>query len=294
MLPLDQLLPGDLLQRSSQRSRFTFETEPTAWISVLFQTSATATRQDITDHQARPPLSTALWAAAGADRGRYGLTYVLAGHMTIDLDGEPRSAGPGSLIHFGVRGPLVLGTDPGFLECSVCVDPASGQRLIEDGLWDDRWTLAEAGESAGLLLAYHDLYRAICDETADHLALRVRLLRVFETAEAARRACDPQATFLARAASLLDAHPEPSYGIAQAARELGLTPTTFARRFTAATGLSPARWHQRRRLEQAAALLASHRVSEVARRMGYTDAALFSRQFRRLMGVPPSALAPRG
>ncbi len=71
-----------------------------------------------------------------------------------------------------------------------------------------------------------------------------------------------------------------------------LSPRTLARRVKAASGLSPGRYVQRIRVEEAARLLRTTDLSaaEVARRVGYGDAATLRRLTKRALGRTPSEL----
>ena len=75
------------------------------------------------------------------------------------------------------------------------------------------------------------------------------------------------------------------------AERLAVHRTQLFRRLRELTGLSPARLILRRRLEQAAALLASEgaSVSEAAYTSGFHSVAHFSRRFHELYGRSPSA-----
>jgi transcriptional regulator GlxA family with amidase domain len=71
--------------------------------------------------------------------------------------------------------------------------------------------------------------------------------------------------------------------VKQMADHAGLTPRTFARQLERATGLSPVRFLQRVRLEQAVKLARSTRLpfEEIARRVGYADPTTLRRVMRR-------------
>ncbi|MCB9593283.1 MAG: helix-turn-helix domain-containing protein [Sandaracinaceae bacterium] len=68
-----------------------------------------------------------------------------------------------------------------------------------------------------------------------------------------------------------------------AARAVGVSERTLARRFVAATGLAPARFLRRLRIENAARLLATTDlpIEQVAERVGYEDERAFRRAFGR-------------
>ena len=69
----------------------------------------------------------------------------------------------------------------------------------------------------------------------------------------------------------------------------------FSERFTSLVGVPAARYLARWRMHLASVWLQNERLSvaEVAERLGYESEAAFSRAFKRLRGVPPSALRRR-
>jgi transcriptional regulator GlxA family with amidase domain len=77
--------------------------------------------------------------------------------------------------------------------------------------------------------------------------------------------------------------------VEEMAARAGLAPTTFKRRFKAATGSTPIEYVQRVRVDRAKRLLESgaEPVEEVAWAVGYEDPASFRRLFKRLAGLPP-------
>ena len=80
-------------------------------------------------------------------------------------------------------------------------------------------------------------------------------------------------------------------GVEELAQRAHLSPRQFSRRFRAATGVSPAAWLLRRRLEASLPLLESsdEPVEQVAGRVGFPSPAAFRRHFARVYGLPPSA-----
>ncbi len=79
--------------------------------------------------------------------------------------------------------------------------------------------------------------------------------------------------------------------LATLARLVGLSPCYFCRAFRQSLGLPPHRYHSRRRIERAKALLAepSPSVTEVGLTVGYRDTSSFSAVFHRTTGVSPRA-----
>jgi AraC family transcriptional activator FtrA len=79
-------------------------------------------------------------------------------------------------------------------------------------------------------------------------------------------------------------------GVADLARAGHLSTRTLTRRFTDATGTSPARWLLEQRIAASVALLESTAtpVEDVGALVGIPSPAAFRRHFARAMGVPPS------
>jgi transcriptional regulator GlxA family with amidase domain len=78
--------------------------------------------------------------------------------------------------------------------------------------------------------------------------------------------------------------------IADAARTTGLSVRTFERRFARATGMSPIKYLQNLRIEQACLQLESTdlAVDAISTLVGYEDLAFFRRLFRRVTGTTPT------
>ena len=78
--------------------------------------------------------------------------------------------------------------------------------------------------------------------------------------------------------------------LGQMAAVARLSPSHFARRFKAATGLAPHQYVIARRVERAQHLLKSNDevgLAEVALRVGFVDQSHFSFHFKRIVGVTP-------
>ena len=98
-----------------------------------------------------------------------------------------------------------------------------------------------------------------------------------------------------RARGYLHDHPTEPVTLDRLAAHAGLSQFHLARTFRAVHGEPVIQYHRRLRLERAARLLASGNVAaEVAERVGFSDAAAFSRAFKRQFGVTPGARAAAG
>jgi AraC family transcriptional regulator of arabinose operon len=86
--------------------------------------------------------------------------------------------------------------------------------------------------------------------------------------------------------------PGEEWPVDEQARQTGLSRSQYTRRFTQMTGLPPAQFVVRARLDRATQLLreTTMTVSEIAEVLGYRDVYFFSRQFKQHRGVAPSGV----
>ena len=82
-----------------------------------------------------------------------------------------------------------------------------------------------------------------------------------------------------------------SWTVAELARQVGMSRSSFAARFTETVGFPPGEYLISWRINLAKAALASRKkpMSEVANLVGYQSVSAFSTAFSRATGVPPSA-----
>jgi len=101
------------------------------------------------------------------------------------------------------------------------------------------------------------------------------------------RRAEPSA--LAGWLAYLDEHGHKGFAMARIAEDLGLSQRAFERQFQKLAGHSPAEEIRRRRLERAKTLLAdpSVPIAGVATAVGFSEAAAFSRFFRKNAGCTP-------
>ncbi len=99
---------------------------------------------------------------------------------------------------------------------------------------------------------------------------------------------DPQ---VGHALELLHQRPAFPWTLHRLAREVGLSRSSLADRFTHFVGQPPMRYLARWRMQLAARLLAegASKVSAVALDVGYDSEAAFSRAFKRIVGMAPAA-----
>ncbi len=131
-----------------------------------------------------------------------------------------------------------------------------------------------------------------------------RNVRFFRSPDAAARAgfrpckrCRPELAggaseadrrLASRALALMQRSPGESWPVARLARELAMSPSSFARHFRAGAATTPARALAAVRMRRAAVLLArGDRVLDVALEMGFGSGSAFARAWRRQHGSSP-------
>ena len=95
---------------------------------------------------------------------------------------------------------------------------------------------------------------------------------------------------IGRALNLLHAQPTKAWTLDQLAKEIGLSRSSFAERFTMFVGSPPMQYLQKWRLQMAASRLSEEiaSIATIAAEIGYESEAAFSRAFKKTVGVPPA------
>ena len=106
---------------------------------------------------------------------------------------------------------------------------------------------------------------------------------------------DSRLAQIGRALRWIREHYADLFRIEDAARVAGMSVTSFHRHFRAVTSMSPLQYQKQIRLQEARARLiaAPHDVASVGFEVGYESASQFSREYRRLFGLPPGRDAAR-
>ena len=100
---------------------------------------------------------------------------------------------------------------------------------------------------------------------------------------------DPE---IGRVLAAIHASPDRDWPVFELARIMGASRSSFAGKFAAIVGETPAHYVAQVRMHQARQWLLRDRarISDVSRRLGYESDAAFSRAFKRIIGVAPSHL----
>ena len=97
---------------------------------------------------------------------------------------------------------------------------------------------------------------------------------------------------IGRAISLIHREPAREWTVASLARELAMSRSALAARFTELVGEPVMQYVTRWRMNLALSALREEgvTVAELASRLGYRSEAAFSRAFKRVVGIPPGAV----
>ena len=157
----------------------------------------------------------------------------------------------------------------------VAAFSASAARIVDElAAAQPGHTLAAAGECGRMLaLLWREtvaLGGGVARQDVSSIAALAQLAPVFEA---------------------IRAHHAESLRVSDLARLVSLHPAWFSTRFKQLTGLAPARYLLRYRLERVRELLLStdQPIHEIAALTGFQDPLYLSRQFRRLVGASPTA-----
>src|SRR6185312_2151194 len=95
--------------------------------------------------------------------------------------------------------------------------------------------------------------------------------------------------------AMMHARPAHDWTIDELARDAGLSRSVLAERFAELVGLPPMHYLASWRMQIASGLLSGGiNIAAVAAETGYGSEAAFSRAFKKVVGVPPSAWRRRG
>jgi transcriptional regulator GlxA family with amidase domain len=168
-------------------------------------------------------------------------------------------------------------------------------RLNPDVLFvDDGDVLTSAGVGAGVDLCLHLVRRDFGSEVANRAARRSVMPPWRDGGQAqyiVRHVPEPADTSTAAAREWAASHLDSPIDLAAMADLARMSVRTFTRRFRDETGLSPAQWLLRQRVEHARLLLETTDLSvdEVARRAGFGTAVSLRQHLRTAVGVAPLA-----
>jgi AraC-like DNA-binding protein len=100
---------------------------------------------------------------------------------------------------------------------------------------------------------------------------------------------------IGRVLAAIHASPDRDWPVSELARLMGASRSSFASKFAAIVGETPAHYVAQVRMHQARQWILNDRarISDVAQRLGYDSEASFSRAFKRIVGAAPSHFRAR-
>jgi len=121
--------------------------------------------------------------------------------------------------------------------------------------------------------------------------LEAIMLEIFEVDHHPQDAAKPHDAMIDSICRAIRAEPEARRPVAAMASEVGVTPQHFMRLFKARKGMTPSQFVVHTRIDAAKSLLreSNHTITRIAELLGYTDIYFFSRQFKKVSGMTPSA-----
>lgn len=226
----------------------------------------------------------------------YSAVYLLRGSGRYhDERGDTWPLRAGDVFHRlpGLRHWSVPDADGQWLEVFVQLPEAQWRGLVELGLFTEGarpWTVGRDVDSVVRLLQLRDALAN--QEGAALIALTPHITAV--VADWWRRWRDdeqPHARdWLAAVCARLRESSDPFLlPLEDLARSFGMSYHYFRHQFRLRTGLSPGTFRNRMRMERACEQLrtTSRSLADIAQSVGYTNAYAFSREFKKMFGVPP-------
>ena len=166
---------------------------------------------------------------------------------------------------------------------------AEAQRSMRPGEPRSMMCHVAAWAAYGAMLCGH------WDEAVDYVELLVTLREEF--GQVIGRFTTPgwlaglRDPFIGKALSLMHAKPAWNWTIEELAKDVGLSRSVLAERFAGLVGMPPMYYLAKWRMQIASGLLSGDNtnIATVAAEVGYGSEAAFSRAFKKMVGVPPSA-----
>ncbi len=220
----------------------------------------------------------------------HALTVVFAGSGQLTLPDGTCELTPGSFFQLNglPSDSWHITFDKKFSEGSIDIDGITGAGFSEMGLWDKNIVVGNIGYQPALVEDFLNLFDAIADVSVDSGTLLRSFFGIQQFIYSLHYEGSADEQLRMKASRLLADGKQWNSSIAGIAAQLGFSEVHFRRKFKQLTGLPPAQYRLKVRMEKAAELLLHHTVQETASRLGYSDPFVFSRQFKRATGISPS------
>lgn len=229
----------------------------------------------------------------------YSAVWCLRGRGTyLDETRHEQPVLPGMLFHrpHDRAHGTILDPSSHWAEAFILLPNTLAATLVEVGVIDARQPVVRPGIDLGLLTELDELRAALAAASESELPRimnRLAGLLIDLLGRADARADAPRRRLIDAACRRLG--DDPRCDPARLARDLGLSYERFRKVFRAATGVAPAAYRIRRRIDRARHLLATsdRPLAAIAAELGYANPFAFSAQFKRLVGESPEAYRRR-
>jgi AraC-like DNA-binding protein len=285
---IDQAKPGELLSQQVGRGRYFF-------LNLAEPSRSPATLVFGGREECNPD-----YAIRRSSFPYYVLELVESGEGTVRLGAAAHPLRPGSVFAYAPTTPCEIRTDPKrplrkfflafrrrtaakwFAELGVPI-AATRQLATPAEAIDACAEIVREGQKPGPFTT------AICETLVALLSLKIR------EALAAPPSREPAREAFLRCKAIIDAEPDRVLTLREVADAAGVDMSTVCRWFRRFQGISPYQYLLRRKMNLAAQFLIQNggMVKEAAVRVGFDDPYHFSRVFKAVHGVPPSALWAR-
>ncbi len=223
----------------------------------------------------------------------YAVVYLLAGEGWYEDDSCRIPLRPGDLMQRVPNHPHahVLEAGSVAINCYLAVPAEIFESLCVTSAQTAHSPVLHVGLHQTILDRFHGFAHELLTQAEHRLNETIARAHMF-LAELHNRQTDADRDWqdtIERACSILAARVGDRATIPDIAREVGMPYSTFRKRFTQMTGLSPNQYLIQRRVEYSKELLCRPdiSVSQAAEIAGYPDVYTFSKQFKRLTGIPP-------
>lgn len=283
---LTDILPETLLRDYTVSARELYGPHRKGWVSCLFRNWPDSSDRT-PDHELLVPLS---WDRRNLEAGDFwAVTLILEGNAEIRFGSAPtRSVGPGSLIRFyGFDREAILQGRPGLRECSFAMEQRTARRLEDVGLLQFENRLEERPLTLGRIMAFLDLFQELGKAAYSTSFILRKCIHFLDRIEATP-VLPSNSDWVRQACELLETRIDPGFSMTEAARILKVDYDVFRKQFREQMGVSPIQYQMEARMRLGQHMLDRRTVKETAYLLGYEDPFLFSRQFKKFTGVPPS------
>lgn len=225
----------------------------------------------------------------------YSLCYVINGSGTYTDDTGAYKLSEGSYFQRlpGKRHTTAINQGQQWLECFIDFGAQLYDCLCKMGMIEPSRPCGSAGADRNIAEAIADFRQSLetCDEESLRLLMPSMLdlhQRILLSGNSLEQSADY--ALVSHISQLLGENLDCRIDIKTLCRQNGWGYEKMRKLFKASTGVSPAQYRLRRRLDEARRLLLTNRytpVSEIAAALGYTNVYEFSAQFKKFIGLPP-------